>query len=84
MNEDRFTIEVLTEKHWQIEDNKTGEFANPVDGTTNVLKGLVNTMNKFYNENEQLKQTIKEMIDIIYDSGLDYVLSDEVEEILND
>lgn len=84
MKEDRFTIEVLNEKHWQIEDTETGEFANPVDGTTNVLKGLVKTMNKFYNEKEQLRQTVEEMIDILYESGIDYVLSDEVEEILNE
>ena len=33
-------------------------------------------------ENEQLKQTIEEMIKIFNDSGLDYMLSEEVEEIL--
>lgn len=55
MENDRFKIEVLTDEHWQIEDTLTGEFANPVDGTTNVLKGLVKSMNKFYNESEELK-----------------------------
>ena len=41
-------------------------------------------MGELREENEQLKQTIEEMIKIFNDSGLDYVLSDEMEEILND
>lgn len=57
---DRFTIDMLDNNNWQITDNKTGEYANPVDGTTNVLKGLVKTMNKFYEENEQLKSQYSE------------------------
>lgn len=56
MDNDRFIIEVLDENNWQIEDTSTGEFANPVDGTTNVLKGLVKSINKFYNESEELKK----------------------------
>lgn len=35
-------------------------------------------------ENELLKQQLNEMIDIFNNSGLDYVLSDELEENLND
>lgn len=41
-------------------------------------------MGELREENEQLKSTVVEMIKIFQDSGLDYVLSDEVEEILND
>ena len=59
MTKKRFIIEVLDKNNWLIEDIKTGEFANPVDGTTNVLKGLVSTLNKFNDENEQLKNHIK-------------------------
>ena len=58
MTEKRFTIDVLDENNWLIQDTKTGENANPIDGTTNVLKGLISTLNKFNDENEQLKSTI--------------------------
>ena len=39
---------------------------------------------KIYEDNEQLKSTIDVMIKIFQDSGLDYVVSEEVEEILNE
>lgn len=39
---------------------------------------------KLKEENEQLTQQLNEMIDIFNDSGLDYHISDELEEILND
>lgn len=55
MTEKRFTIDVLDENNWLIQDTKTGENANPIDGTTNVLKGLISTLNKFNDKNEQLK-----------------------------
>lgn len=35
-------------------------------------------------ENDELKSTVEEMINIFQDSGLDYCLSDEVEEILDE
>lgn len=56
MTEKRFEIDVLTNELWTITDNLTGEYANPVDGITNILKGLINTMNNFYEENERLIQ----------------------------
>ena len=58
MTEKRFTIEVLDKNNWLIEDTKTGETANPIDGTTNVLKGLISTLNKFNDENEELKSRV--------------------------
>lgn len=58
----RFTIEILDKNNWLIEDTKTGETANPIDGTTNVLKGLISTLNKFNDENKQLKKDNKEYI----------------------
>lgn len=66
MENDRFKIEVLTDEHWQIEDTLTGEFANPVDGTTNVLKGLVKSMNKFYNESEELKAKNRYLLKVMF------------------
>lgn len=61
MTEKRFTIDVLDENNWLIQDTKTGENANPIDGTTNVLKGLISTLNKFNDENEQLKFKLEEV-----------------------
>ena len=51
---------------------------NELLGTNDLLDEL----NKLSDEKEQLKQTIEEMIKIFNDSGLDYMLSEEVEEIL--
>jgi hypothetical protein len=58
---DRFRIEVLTDKHWLIEDRVTGETANPIDGTTNVMKGLVRSMNTLYNDKIHLEQQNAEL-----------------------
>lgn len=66
MKNDRFIIEILNEKHWQIEDKETGEFANPIDGTTNVLKGLIKSMNKFYNESEELKAKNRYLLKVMF------------------
>ncbi len=60
MIEERFTIEILDKNNWLIEDTETGETANPIDGTTNVLKGLISTLNNFNNENTHLKTKIIE------------------------
>lgn len=68
---DRFDINILDENNWQIEDTKTGEYANPVDGVTNVLKGLIKQMNNYENkikelenENEELKKDLSYYKDI--------------------
>ena len=69
MTAKRFTIEILDENNWLIEDNETGLDYNPIDGTTRVLKGLVDLVNNFHEENKQLKKELKEF--------KDYVFSDE-------
>ena len=56
----RFTIEILDDENWLIEDTETGMDYNPVDGTSNVLKGLIDLVNNLYEENTQIKSTIKE------------------------
>lgn len=66
MENDRFKIEVLTDEHWQIKDTLTGEFANPVDGTTNVLKRLVKSMNKFYDKSEELKAKNRYLVKVMF------------------
>lgn len=66
MNNDRFIIEILDKNNWQIEDKETGEFVNPVDGTTNVLKGLVKSINKFYNESEELKTKNQYLLKVMF------------------
>ena len=60
MTEKRFTIEILDDENWLIEDTETGMDYNPVDGTSNVLKGLIDLVNNLYEENTQIKSTIKE------------------------
>ena len=57
---ERFNIEILDENNWLIEDQKTGQTLNPIDGTATVLKGLINLLNKYYNENKQLNFELKE------------------------
>ena len=54
MNE-RFIIDILDENNWLIQDTVTGVDYNPIDGTTNVLKGLIRLLNKLSEENEELK-----------------------------
>lgn len=76
MTEKRFQIEVLNNEHWMIEDTLTGCTANPVDGTANVLKGLINTMNMFYEEKENLSIILEDktklMMDRINELGNNY------------
>ena len=79
MTEERFIIEVLDKNNWLIEDIKTGETANPVDGTTNVLKGLISTLNKFNDENEQLKYQLSQQ-EMEYATDL-HRLSEENEQL---
>lgn len=47
-------------------------------------KKALNNIERLDKENEILKEQVNEMIDIFNDSGLDYHISDELEEILND
>ena len=82
MTEKRFKIEILDKNNWLIEDTKTGETANPIDGTTNVLKGLISTLNKFNDENEQLKNICKNLINEINKRGITDTMSDEYKELL--
>ena len=55
-----------------------------VNALCSLINGLNDKSNRLEKENEQLKSTVEEMIKIFQDSGLDYVVSDEMEEILND
>ena len=50
------------------------EFKSPCEKENDKLK----------KENKELKKQVDEMINIFNDSGLDYHISDELEEILND
>lgn len=49
----------------------------------NNIKAL-NNIERLGEENDILKEQVNEMIDIFNDSGLDYHISDELEEILNE
>lgn len=69
---DRFDINILDENNWQIEDTETGEYANPVDGITNVLKGLVKTMNNYEKKVEELEQIIQDESDSVSNWFINY------------
>ena len=45
---------------------------------------LVGLLNSLCDENEQLRQQLNEMFDLFNASGLDYHISDELEEILDE
>lgn len=64
MTNERFTIEILDDENWLIEDNETGLDYNPIDGTTRVLKGLIDLVNNLYDENEQLKKELLFFYDV--------------------
>lgn len=64
------------------ENGNTGLFWLGKDNLS--VYDIVRLLNELTDENEQLKSTVEEMIKIFNDSGLDYVVSDEMEEILND
>ena len=68
-------------------------FKNSVSGT--LATGIIvekelstdevfNELIKLERENKELKEQVDEMINIFNDSGLDYHISDELEEILNE
>ena len=55
---ERFTIDVIDDKNWLIQDTVTGGDANPLDGTANVLKGLIKLLNEQDNEIKELHDKI--------------------------
>jgi hypothetical protein len=62
----------------------TGDIQDTVNNE--LLKGssIARRLNELNDENKELKKQVDEMINIFNDSGLDYHISDELEEILND
>ena len=66
MKKERFVIEILDDENWLIEDTETGFDYNPIDGTTRVLKGLVDLINNLYEENKKLKEENKELENFQY------------------
>lgn len=84
MTEKRFTINSYSSYDTTtIKDNSSTRVLSVID-CVDELNYLNKVGNELYKKNEQLKSTVEEMIKIFNDSGLDYCLSDEVEEILND
>jgi len=85
MTEKRFTIIDGIKKgtHSGIWDNQKQNNQRMGDELwVGEVVAMLNEGVMIVEENEQLKQTIEEMIKIFNDSGLDYMLSEEVEEIL--
>lgn len=56
MTKKRFTIEIVDDENWLIEDTETGLDYNPIDGTSKVLNGLINLLNEYYEENKRLSK----------------------------
>jgi hypothetical protein len=82
MTQKRFTV-----MDWQvgmeISDNHTGKDYNRLSDICDLLNEQHETITRLEKENEQLKQQVDEMITIFENSGLDYHISDELNEILN-
>lgn len=76
----RFTMDNPNDWDFSITDNVTGKVYNCASNI--LMKELCVVVNTIVEEKKQLEQQLNEMIKIFQDSGLDYVLSDEVEEIL--
>lgn len=76
----RFTMDNPNDWDFSITDNVTGKVYNCASNI--LMKELCVVVNTIVEENKQLKSTVEEMIKIFQDSGLDYVVSEEVEEIL--
>ena len=49
-----------------------------------TAKEIVDELNSLAEENRLLREQLREMFDLFNNSGLDYHISDELEEILND
>ena len=82
---ERFTVDGLT----IAENSPKGrkyllEHQGGVNALCNRINGLFDKSKRLEKENNELKEQVDEMINIFNDSGLDYHISDELEEILND
>ena len=96
MTEKRFVVEKYSVRDMSI-DEKYANSSYHI-GDKGIAQSLCDLLNGLNDENEQLKfaliqeqEVSKElksqldtMIDIFNDSGLDYYISDELEEILNE
>lgn len=82
---ERFTVDGLT----IAENSPNGrkyllEYQGGVNALCSRINGLFDKSKRLEKENKELKEQVNEMINIFNDSGLDYHISDELEEILND
>ena len=62
---------------WKACSSYCDEYKSKIISLKDEVEGLIE-------ENKELKKQVDEMINIFNDSGLDYHISDELEEILND
>lgn len=62
---------------WKSCSSYCDEYKSKIISLKDEVEGLIE-------ENKELKEQVDEMINIFNDSGLDYHISDELEEILND
>lgn len=72
------------EQQLRIHKDDYLETLNDLERAYENNEKALNNIERLEEENERLKEQVNEMIDIFNDSGLDYHISDELEEILND
>lgn len=81
---ERFRIDILDENNWLIQDTLNGTDACPLDGITNVLKGLIKLLNKYYNLYEDLKNQQQPMVLTTHISEEDFKKIEELFKIYCD
>jgi len=65
-------------------NDELGKLTSLYSAKCKTEETLIKEGERLEKENKELKEQVDEMINIFNDSGLDYHISDELEEILND
>ena len=62
---ERFTIDIIDNNNWLIQDTVTGRDYNPLDGTANVLKGMVSLLNSIDTQNRGIQKKVWDLLDFL-------------------
>ena len=73
----------FTENKWLCNEVEAEEIVKKMNNLDTKARERSKALSKLQKENGQLKQQVDEMISIFENSGLDYHISDELNEILN-
>ena len=62
---ERFTIDIIDNNNWLIQDTVTGKDYNPLDGTANVLKGMISLLNSIDTQNRGIQKKVWDLLDFL-------------------